>query len=331
MPHGFNNPGGHEKPQDDRDILLGAAAPAAYTFPKAAANASAWMAPVEYQRDQPACGAHAGAELKGLALKGRYTPRFTWADIKMFDGFPIEQGTDMRSIFKSITKAGALDFEMMGNDTMLSLDIYAHPAITPIMRSIAERHAGMGYGFLSDFTFSGLKQFIYSHGPTIVLLKIGREWWTTPTGATSWAENDILPLLPPSPIVSGHFVLAHSYDERYIYFLNSWSSDWGRKGHGFFGENYMPFVRDAGALFPLTFKKDLFYGMTDPDVIDLQRYLNSHGCRVAVIGSGSPGNETDYFGELTRLALAKFQAMNGIVPSIGFCGPLTRAFMTAHA
>ncbi len=331
MNHSFTNLGGRDKPRDDRDIKLGAAAPPAYTFPRILSNTKAWDMTVEYQCDQPACGAHAGAEMKDLALGSRFTPRFTWADIKTFDGWGLDTGTDMRSVFKSITKTGVLDYNLLGNDALLPPDMYVHPTITAAMRLNAANHAGMGYGFIQDLSFPGLKQFIYDHGPTIVQLRVGKEWWTDTHGVSSWQEKDILPLRIPITIVSGHFVVAHSYDENFIYFVNHWSEQWGRKGHGYFGGNYMPWINDAGALFPLVFKKDLDVGMTDPDVLDLQRYLNTHGFPVAASGVGSLGHETNFFGPLTKVALQKFQYANKITPSLGYFGPLTRAFITTHA
>ncbi|OGF82282.1 hypothetical protein A3B18_02990 [Candidatus Giovannonibacteria bacterium RIFCSPLOWO2_01_FULL_46_13] len=42
----------------------------------------------------------------------------------------------------------------------------------------------------------------------------------------------------------------------------------------------------------------------------MQRYLNWAGFRIALIGSGSPGNETTYFGNLTRQAVMRWQEAN---------------------
>ncbi len=39
------------------------------------------------------------------------------------------------------------------------------------------------------------------------------------------------------------------------------------------------------------------------------------------------GNETTYFGILTQRALAKFQKVNNITPSVGYFGPKTRKFI----
>ncbi len=331
-PHAFENLGGKEKPVDERDIKLGAVTPKIYTFPKVKMNQVAWNMPVEYQGQQPACGAHSGAALNGIKRNSRYSPRFTWGDIKSFDGNPIEAGTDLRSIFKSITKAGTLDFNLLANDVGLPLAEYAHPIISAAMKANAIGNKALGYGFADDLTFNGLKQYINDRGAVIILFRVGNEMWTAPNGQPSWAEKDILPLRPPKPIVSGHFVVGHSYDEQNIYFLNSFSKDWGRNGHGYFGENYMPFINDAGALIPLAFTKDLQKGMTDPEVKELQKILNKNPkTQVAISGVGSPGKETDFFGDLTLKAVIKFQTLYSIKPNVGYVGPVTRAVLNGLA
>lgn len=81
----------------------------------------------------------------------------------------------------------------------------------------------------------------------------------------------------------------------------------------------------GGAAMSYAFSKDLTLGSVGPDVKALQQFLNSHGAQVAASGAGSPGNESEYFGSLTKAALAKWQAANGITPSVGYFGPKTRA------
>lgn len=78
------------------------------------------------------------------------------------------------------------------------------------------------------------------------------------------------------------------------------------------------------------FSKDLYIGMEDPEVKELQKFLNAQGFRVALWGNGAPGLETAYFGALTQKALRKFQLAKGIVPSSGYFGPITRAFIRAN-
>lgn len=77
--------------------------------------------------------------------------------------------------------------------------------------------------------------------------------------------------------------------------------------------------------------RDLELGMTGNDVLALQKLLNASGFALALSGVGSVGNETSYFGALTKSALAKYQAAHGIAPSVGYFGPVTRAQMKEAA
>ncbi len=79
----------------------------------------------------------------------------------------------------------------------------------------------------------------------------------------------------------------------------------------------------SGACF--TFTRDHEMGDSGGEVMQIQKFLNSHGAQVAASGAGSPGNETTYFGSLTRAAVSKFQASNGITPTAGYWGPISRA------
>jgi len=79
-----------------------------------------------------------------------------------------------------------------------------------------------------------------------------------------------------------------------------------------------------------SFNRNLTVGSTGDDVKALQVWLNTNGYTVALNGLGSLGNETTIFGQLTRAALAKFQAKAGINPSLGYFGPITRSYLLVH-
>ena len=74
---------------------------------------------------------------------------------------------------------------------------------------------------------------------------------------------------------------------------------------------------------------------TNPDVKKLQRFLNSRGFVVALSGPGSLGNETEYFGVKTELALKLFQEFYaekilkplGLKEGTGIVGPQTMKFI----
>ena len=87
----------------------------------------------------------------------------------------------------------------------------------------------------------------------------------------------------------------------------------------------------------LVFKRDLKMGDRGLDVKLLQEYLNQKGFIVAESGVGSPGRETELFGENTRKALKRFQEANsaiilepyGLTEGTGYFGSATRALFNS--
>ena len=81
------------------------------------------------------------------------------------------------------------------------------------------------------------------------------------------------------------------------------------------------------------FTKDLKNGDFNDDVKILQKFLNQDSrTTVALSGSGSIGNETNYFGNMTKQAVVRFQEIykdeiltpSGLSSGTGFVGPATR-------
>lgn len=70
------------------------------------------------------------------------------------------------------------------------------------------------------------------------------------------------------------------------------------------------------------FTVDLTIGSTGADVIALQQILIDAGLLMIPAPTG-------YFGEMTRAALAKWQAAHNITPAVGYFGPMTRAAIKA--
>jgi hypothetical protein len=70
----------------------------------------------------------------------------------------------------------------------------------------------------------------------------------------------------------------------------------------------------------LPFSRDLTLASTGPDVTALQQMLVAKGFLIM-----PEGVAFGYFGDLTRQALSKWQYANGIFPSAGYWGPLSRA------
>lgn len=78
-----------------------------------------------------------------------------------------------------------------------------------------------------------------------------------------------------------------------------------------------------------SFAKNLWKGARDADVKSLQEFLISQnkGPAAEALANITP---TTYFGEMTRAAVAEFQAAVGISPAAGSFGPVTRAYIGSH-
>lgn len=73
------------------------------------------------------------------------------------------------------------------------------------------------------------------------------------------------------------------------------------------------------------FQYDLQVGSEGQDVYNLQRFLNAdEKTAIAFSGTGSRGQESTYFGELTKAAVIKFQKKYLITPADGYVGLSTR-------
>ncbi|MEX0918946.1 MAG: peptidoglycan-binding protein [Candidatus Paceibacterota bacterium] len=78
--------------------------------------------------------------------------------------------------------------------------------------------------------------------------------------------------------------------------------------------------------------RDLTLGSRGEDVRQLQKFLNRSGSPVASVGPGSPGQETAFFGQLTKQAVRRYQELHqaeilapiGLATGTGYVGRLTR-------
>jgi hypothetical protein len=75
------------------------------------------------------------------------------------------------------------------------------------------------------------------------------------------------------------------------------------------------------------FTRNLKLGMRDAQVVELQKFLNSHNFLISTTGPGSLNNETNYFGLATKASLIKFQKANDIKPAVGYFGAVTRSLV----
>lgn len=206
------NLGGLERQPDSRDFQLGAIQ-APVSIPASFVPDISWLIP-NHQGPTPYCGAHAASHFKAILehndnqSTNRFTPRFSWIKIKAIDNFPLEAGTDMRSIFKALTLNGADAFEPLENDVTLPIADYSSPSvITEDMNLEATNHKISSYAF-GGTDFQSLCQHTYQNKAVLLLAKVDNGFWGTTTPAFTSPED-------------GHFFTAYGYDEDYLYIVDS--------------------------------------------------------------------------------------------------------------
>lgn len=219
MPH--TNLGAIERPEDKRDFLLGSVqAPVA--IPAQYVPDVSWLVR-NYQGQTPWCGEHALTHFQAILLhiftptvNQRYSPRFSAIKVKQIDGFPLDAGTDMRSLLKSLQNDGADDYEPLENDVTLPLPTYANPAvITPDMNTNAAAKKIVSYAF-GNTDSQSLCQHIYQNKAVLLLIKCDDGFWGTATPTFTTPKY-------------GHFVTAFGYDANSIHIIDSADETFGIK------------------------------------------------------------------------------------------------------
>lgn len=314
-----NNPfgvGAIEKEQSPTDFELGAIS-LPIEIPKV--YLPEWKSEIQMQSKQPTCGANSGTALKNSQDDFDGSFSYLWKKIKSIDVYPVDSGTSMDFIFKALAGFGVCSKDMLQGDVSLDTTSFLNSLqTTPEMDADALKHRISSYAYTWSPTFEQIKQTIYKHKGAILLLKIGQEFWTP-----SWSEKDIMPLKNIGTPVSGHFVFAYGYDEKYIYFINSWSKGWAKDGIGYFDESYVSRVMQMGTavdlngyIFPRLLKK----GMSGTDVGILQSYLKKEGLFKVGI--------TSFYGSITEQAVKDLQRKyaNEILKPVGLTEPTGLAY-----
>lgn len=210
--------------------------------------------PILHQRKIPACGSHAFATLKMIQEKAEgktnisYTPRLHWREVKAKESFyTIEAGQTINDLFNTGLKPSVCDLSVLDNNTALQNQIYTIFNPTPAQIANAQDKMIESYATINFPTFEQIKAEIYKHKAVIIIYRCGQNMYKGKNGVSSWQERDILPLSPSNfPMDSAHYVVGYGFDRDNIYFINSWSEDWGRKGIGYFRRDYMPYVPAIG-------------------------------------------------------------------------------------
>lgn len=303
--------------------------------------------PGTFQGKQPACGAHSGSTLEAYLsmLSGETStlsnsPRFLWKSIKDIDGYPVETGTDMYSIFRALKSVGVCDLSLAPNLVDLPFQDYRNLPVTDGMTQSASGRRIEAFATTYSPTFDQIRKAVIDHGAILIQMRVGANMYTARDGTITWEEGKIMPLSATRfSMDSGHFVVGippqEGWDDQYVYWANSFGPTWGKQwkgvGVGYFGPEYAQFVYAIGTAIDQSqvtpqvlpkhsYLKDLGLGSTGDDVTALQKFLVASNLMAMPAGVAY-----GFFGTVTQQAVKSFQTSHGITPVSGYVGPLTRA------
>jgi hypothetical protein len=202
------------------------------------------IADQNYQASWPACGAHTGSHLIEVfeyyekLTKTRISPAYIWKRIKQIDGYQLDVGTDMRSIFKVLASKGGCEYHLLPNNYSQNLAQYSDASvITPQMDEDAQpRIINTNYGFLTDKSFESITRATYLHKAVILLIFCDSGFFRT--DKPTFTENKY-----------GHFVLAIGYDKDNIIVLDSTEEKYPVK---YINKKYIKFIREVGTCVDLS-------------------------------------------------------------------------------
>lgn len=381
MPETFEmTTGAIPSPRDYRDIPLAAVGPGedpvyAASMPKEHFE-DVNMLPIWHQRKIGACVGHSAAKYKQHLDRKEtgniipYSPRFLYAISKARDGFP-QEGTPPRVVAKILKDIGCATEAEVPNDTTIDHETYVYnrnESKVPGKDKAAPGQIG-GYAFPNVKDELSLKKAIIEYGGAMLLMQVGKEWWTGKNGLSTWAANEIVPIRPPSDVVSGHEVYLYGFDvhpengRTRFYIINSWSLEWGLQGKAwFYFDEYRPYLTEAitfvdipndlkkrvselpeAQKFRWTFDRDIVAGERGEHVKALQTALMIDGqfdkelyaelLRDNALGYFKPGGATQK--ALLAYQLKHLVPKGSTVQSLltlngSRCGPATRAALNSQ-
>jgi hypothetical protein len=280
---------------------------------------------VKNQNGSFACGGFAMSSYAEVLFGTEKSPKFIYAPIKAPSG-----GSSIHALMTRLRDVGACDEKYCISFPNGQPPTEAHMVndITKEAIENASKYKSSAYAFVGK-SFDEMARAIRDNQGMIL-------------GITGQDNGSWLSPFPKPPTLGGssywnHWVFALKARTRNgkkeIGFLNSWGNI-GENGIQWIGEEWLNWLWGMATMVILdepksTFKftKDLWIGMTDNEVKELQKYLNNNGFPVSMSGAGSKGKETNFFGTLTKNALVRFQKANRISPAVGYMGKITRGFI----
>ena len=170
------NLGALPSPRDFRDIQL-AKVQAPVPIPDEFIPDYLDKIPKLFQNGLGICSSCAGSYFKEIQeylesnQPQKFSPRYIWIKTKQIDGVPLEVGSYLRAVLKTLQSNGVCDYDLLPNQFPISLQDYSNPSvIIPEIDDNAQPRIIKSYAFLDDLSFDGLRQAIYQN--KVVLARI---------------------------------------------------------------------------------------------------------------------------------------------------------------
>ena len=290
--------------------------------------------------------------------------RFVYAMCKALEGTPgyaqfgrtggSNDGTYPALAAQVIRKYGVPLAKYCPNDTSLSVDDFCYGRVLANIPQVAIADAATrksGADLTDPVTIDGIKQAINyakaNKGGVAILREIGDSYWKDVNGVSTYDKTRILPIRPPTTIISGHEEFLTGYDLEpgtgrvRIYWLNHWSPDWADNGRGWeYADVWLPYIVEMRVVVPAipvvstfkySFTKDLQKGDKGPDVVALQHVLTLEGCFDYPSFTGNYGDIT--VAGVTKLQekyAAEILTPAGLTHGTGTVGDHTLKWLQAH-
>jgi len=242
MPHLSYSLGCRKSPVDLRDFpitrlprVLAAKLPKKLDYTKK-------MSPVSDQGDEGTCVGFAVVDgMKEYQEKAEWkkdiqlSVRYVYAEAKKIDGYPDEEGTDIRCALKIVKNKGVPPDDCW--------PYKAHQKDKPCKKAaeLAKTYKITKYAALK--TQAEMKESLFANGPFIAGVEVYYTAWSDAeeSGKVTMPEDD-------DSLEGGHAICIVGYDDgkKLFKFKNSWSKDWGAKGYGFLPYDYVKkYLMDA--------------------------------------------------------------------------------------
>lgn len=231
------------------------------------------------------------------------------------------EGMWLQNAFDIAVKYGAPEDPELKGDNLTEAQANAYIP-TEEETTQALKYRGKNYVFINKNNIDEIARVI-EQGHTPIFL--------TRCDITEWTPEPLVNFSKTTPFNINHAIPAIYAGMRNgvktIVISDSWGSSYGKNGLRYLSEDFIKTrVEAVGYIVdlpdellppPFKFTKNLWIGMRNADVLQLQKRLAKEGFFKVT--------PTGYFGILSGRAIMAYQKAKGISPQFPSCGPLTRA------